>query len=107
VLRVGRGRHQPQARALANLYLCVALLDAGRMTGGQRCPGAVAENQLAGWIDFGGYSTLAEGFDLTRPWSEAETSWPPRRRHAPGCARCTSGRHAGRPPGQSDRAGPS
>jgi DNA-binding NarL/FixJ family response regulator len=66
-----------QARALANLYLCVALLDARRNEEAVNAAlDAVAENQLAGLNrSFGGYSDAlaAEGLTRLGRWSEAET----------------------------------
>ena len=67
-----------QARALATIYLCIALLDAGRsLEAVNTALDEVAEGQLAG-LDrsFGGYldALAAEGLIRLGRWAEAETT---------------------------------
>jgi DNA-binding CsgD family transcriptional regulator len=65
-----------QARAFANVYLCVALMDAGRYREASNTAlDAIAEGQLTGLHGFDCYldSLAAEGLTRLGRWSEAET----------------------------------
>ena len=65
-----------QARAFANVYLCVALIDAGQYQSAVDCSlDAIAEGQLTGLHGFDCYldSLAAEALTRLGRWAEAET----------------------------------